>query len=175
MRGAAYNFAMSRLAILLALSGLLAALPTRADVYRCQQDGRTTYTDHPCAAGAEPAELPSVTTVAPAAHAKRLADQYDREAARAAGEQRRARIAEDERYQKQHAQDQAIRKALVEHRVIKGMTPADVRRVLHSPSRIENEGGVSERWIYEDGGEHRTVTFRNGVVSADTTRKPRRR
>jgi hypothetical protein len=175
MRSAAYNFAMPRLAALLAVSGLLASTSVRAEVYRCLQDGRTTYTDRPCAVGAEPVQLPPVVTVAPSDHVKSLAAQYDREASKDEAAHRRARAQAAERYEKQHALDQAIHKALVEHRVIKGMTPGDVRRVLHAPTRIENEGGVTERWIYEDGAQHRTVTFKDGLVSADSTRKPRRR
>ena len=174
MRKAAYNFAMPRLAILLTLSGLIACFGARAEVYRCQQDGRTVYTDHPCAANAEPAELPPVTTVAPAAHAKGLADQFDRETRKEAAATRRARAETAAQYEQQHARDQAIRKALVEHRVIKGMTPGDVRRVLHAPTRIENEGGVTERWIYDDGGQRRTVVFKDGLVAGDSTRKPHR-
>jgi hypothetical protein len=45
-------------------------------VYRCEVGGQVTYTDHACAAGTAPAELPALGTM-PAAKGADLAKQFD--------------------------------------------------------------------------------------------------
>jgi len=145
-----------------------------AEVYRCQQDGKLTYTDQPCHPGAEPASLPPLNRSQADRSAPSLAKQYDADAERQSDSQAKA----DRDWLKTHGddktQDDAIRKALIENRIVKGMTPDQVRRVLNNPTSIEDQGGPKERWTYQNGRERRTIAFKNGVVSSDTLRSPRK-
>lgn len=152
----------------------LLALPASAEVYRCEHAGKITYTDQPCAANAAPAELPRLNEIPAERGAVDLARQYDRDAAAQAKTQAGADVEWLKRHRDEAARDAAARKAVAENRVIKGMTPAEVERVLSRPDRIENQGQPNERWLYDNGRAHRSITFGNGVVSADRTRTTRR-
>lgn len=158
------------------LPGFLLSVCTVADaaVYRCEEHGAITYTDHPCRSDAEPAKLPALTTIPRAANAPDLARQYDDEARREA----EARAAADREWLRQHGEretrEREIRKAGIEHRVIKGMSRAQVRQALGAPTRIEDADGPAERWFYEDGGEHRTVRFKDGLMAAESRRQSRK-
>jgi hypothetical protein len=154
---------------------LLACGAAQAAVYRCTVDGRTVYSDQPCSAGAEPAQLPPLNSAAAGARAD-LAKQYDTETARENEARRKARAEALDQYADRKAQDEAIRKALMEDRVVKGMTREQVERVLNLPERVENQGGEKETWIYRvEGRKRRTIRFVNGVVVADSTGKGGRR
>ena len=81
---------------------------------------------------------------------------------------------------KQHATSQQretkVRAAIIDHRVIKGMTGDEVRRVLGEA----DEKSVSGSWLYHRDGKAITVNFDNDGVSAvssksDQPRKSRRR
>ncbi|GAC1622202.1 MAG: hypothetical protein NVS9B10_05880 [Nevskia sp.] len=163
---------MKGLTALLLLCGSIAG--AHAAVYRCEQGGKLTYTDQPCAAGAEPARLPAVTSVPPDRAAAALAKQYDADAKRNADTLAKSDRDWLKKRGRDKAQEDALRSALVEHRVIKGMTREQVRQVLNTPQGVEDEGGPKERWIYQNGRERRTIAFKGGVVSTDTTRSARK-
>ncbi len=150
------------------------ALPASAEIYRCVQNGRPVFTDQACAPGAAPAKLPAIIGVPAERNAPDLAKQYDADSARQAGTQAGADAEWLKARRENASREDAIRKATIENRVIKGMTPAQVQRVLNLPSRVENQGSTTERWVYETGGERRTITFKNGAVSADATRTSRK-
>ncbi|MBX6420108.1 MAG: DUF4124 domain-containing protein [Nevskia sp.] len=154
----------------------LFAASARAEIYRCEQNGQLTYTDRPCAHGAAPAQLPPINTVPaqPAPDASALARQYDRDTARETAARKKARAQAAEAYAVKKAQQEAVRQALIEGRVVKGMTPDQVRTVLNEPTRIENPGSARERWIYVNGRSRRTISFRDGVVAADSDGHARR-
>jgi hypothetical protein len=63
-------------------------------------------------------------------------------------------------YKKQQALDNAV----MERRVVSGMTESQVMQAKGSPSRINNNGG-SVQWVYDKGslGDD-YVYFQNGVV-----------
>lgn len=153
---------------------LLAVLPASAAVYRCEHEGKITYTDKPCASGAAPAQLPAVTSLPPDTNARALAKQYDADTAR----QNKSQASADTAWLKAHRQDRvqedAIRKALIEDRVVKGMTREQVQRVLNLPTHIDDQGGPKERWLYQNGRERRTIAFKNGLVSSDSARTSRK-
>ena len=162
-----------KLTVLLSLLFCVCSVANAA-VYRCAEKGAVIYTDHPCSPDTVPAELPALTTIPRAANAPDLARQYDDEARREAD----ARAAADRDWLRQHGeretQAREIRKAGIEHRVIKGMSPAQVRQAIGAPTRVENAGGPAERWFYEDGGEHRTVRVKDGLVAAESRRQSRK-
>ncbi len=138
----------------------------RAYVYRCTVNGRMVYTDIACAPNSAPAELPELTGVQAVPHGD-FARQYDDEARRRGIAVSRARAQEAAAYEKKTANDAAIHKALLEDRVVPGMTPAQVEQVLNLPNRIEDQGGAHERWLYRNGRDRRTVSFKDGVVTGD--------
>lgn len=138
----------------------------RAYVYRCTVNGHMVYTDVACAPSSAPADQPELTGVQAVPHGD-FASQYDDQARRRGIDVSRARAQEAAAYEKKTANDAAIQKALIEDRVVPGMTPAQVEQVLNLPSRIEDQGGPHERWIYRNGRDRRTVTFRDGVVVGD--------
>lgn len=70
-----------------------------------------------------------------------------------------------------------MRTALVHGDVIRGMTPAEVRRAWGAPTRESGETSKSAVWVYVNGRSRRSVSFTAGVVSAVrySERTPRRR
>lgn len=155
---------------------LLSAVPALAQpIYKCEEKGTITYTDQPCSPGARPAELPGVIVAAPPTRSQRdLARAYDERLAR----ERAARDRADAEWLKEHGnrrdREQRVRKAIIEHRVIKGMTMDEVRRALGEPDRVaagETYGTAKESWTYADGGKTRTVNFKDGQVISTSGRQ----
>lgn len=168
----AYNLLMKRSTIA-ALAALACAGNAQAEVYRCIANGRVVYTDVACGANAAPAMLPQLSTV-PAGPQADLVKQYDDEAKRRAADVRKAHVAEASEYAERKANAEAIRKGVVEGRVVPGMTPAQVERILNLPTQIVGQGGPQERWTYKNGREQRTVLFKDGVVASEKTRTSRK-
>lgn len=140
--------------------------PVLAEVYRCEADGKTVYTDQPCAAGAEPVALPPLGRV-PAGEASDLADAYDERMDR----RRESRKREDARWLQSHRarKEETARfdAAVREKRVLKGMGADHVRRALGSPDDIERAEG-RETWTYGTGSKRRrTLVFEDGRLTAD--------
>lgn len=143
-------------------------------VYKCEEKGVITYTDRPCSAESGALELRApIVTVAPTASERALAQAWDRRTAGVAT----ARDRDDAEWLKQHAQrrdrEARVEKAIVEHRVIKGMTTQEVRSAMGEPERIaggDSFGSAKESWTYRDGGSSRTVNFKDGEVISTTGR-----
>lgn len=141
----------------------------RADVYRCMVKGAPVYTDKPCEPGAQPHALPALGAVPPAERVKIPSGHDSRNAARA------ARDKSDAAWLKQHearkAQDARMNAAISEGRVLRDMTPDQVRRALGSPDDVERQSG-SEEWVYGTGRNRQTVFIENGRVTRISGRKP---
>ena len=163
----------------LSLGVVLAAgpQPRSQSVYKCQEKGAITYTDRPCAAGAEAATLPDLIVTAPPARAQlELARAHDARIARESSD----RVRGDAEWLKQHGQrrdrEARVRKAILGHEVIRNMTPDEVRQALGEPDHVDtgdSYGTAKETWTYLDGGSRRTVNFKDGKVTT-TARKDRR-
>jgi len=143
-------------------------------VYKCEENGTITYTDQPCATGARAAELPGLIVTAPPTRAEQdLARAHE---ARIAG-MRAARDRDDAEWLKQHAnrEDRAarVRAAIIAHKVIKGMTFAEVEQSLGEPQEVQggdSYGTDKTTWIYTEGGKRRTVNFKDGQVTSTSAR-----
>ena len=149
---------------LLLLPLVLASGTAPAAVYKCVKDGKTTYTDTPCEAKAAPVTLPPVHSV-PAGGSDDLARQFDTRIA----EGKKARDESDAAFVKQHAEktarDKAVRKAIIDHTVIEGMTPSEVQSAVGSADETLPDGS----WRYRREGSRLTVRFRDGQVSGVST------
>lgn len=155
----------------LGLLVLLVAGAAPAEVFRCERDGRVTFTDTPCAAGAQPLAIAAPSTIASSPGAD-LAGDYDERLSR----ERRARVDADTRWLERHAaaraDEQRIRSALAENRVVAGMTTAQVRQVWGEPDDVQvqiDQNASRERWVYRgDRGSargRRTLSFEDGRVA----------
>lgn len=151
------------------LLGLLAVLPVEAAVYRCEIGGSPVYTDRPCAAGVAPHAMPQISTV-PAAGDSDLAKDHDARIERG----RKARDKDDAAWLKAHEEtkDRAarMRAAIAEKKVLKDMTPDEVRRALGSPDEVERENG-REEWVYGSGKARQVVVIEDGRVVKIPARK----
>lgn len=154
---------------------LVALVAHAGEIYRCEHGGQLTYSDRPCAPAARPAPLPPLQTV-PAGPAQRgLADAWDRQTERARRARDRADSAWLKAYRDKKASEQAVRKGLIEERVVVGMTPDQVQQVLHQlPDRVSGDPGQPNRWVFYNGRARRTtVWFKRGRVSKIVYRGPR--
>jgi hypothetical protein len=149
-------------------------------IYKCHDGPSITYTDRPCHPDSAAAELPSLVVTAPPGRAEReLARAHQERIAREAAERDRR----DAEWVKQHNgrrdREERVRRAIVEGRVIKGMTMDEVRRALGEPDQVatgESYGTAKETWTYTRHGETRTVNFKNReVISSGSRRKGRGR
>jgi hypothetical protein len=155
----------------LSLLMLAGAAPAEADVFRCEHDGRLTFTDTPCDAQAQPIEVAEPLSIE-ATGGSDLAKSYDDRLAR----ERRERIRADSQWLDQHergkADEQRIRSALGEGRVVAGMSQSQVRQLWGEPSDVQlqiDQSASRERWVYRAarGGPAgtRTVNFTDGKVA----------
>lgn len=164
-----------------AASWLLAAVLASATpvvdaaVYQCSSGGHTRFTDQPCAKDAPEASLRALGSVPAAPAHDDLARGYDERTARDRETRDQASaewIAEHDRRQQR---SDAVRRGLVEGRVVPGMTPAQVESVLGVPARRVEADGVPRRWTFINGRTRHTVDFSEGVVKRSSTRTRRRR
>jgi hypothetical protein len=147
-----------------AITAGVLSLTSEAAVYRCEQGGRTVYTDTPCAAGSEPIAERQPTSIAAdgdadlaAAHDERRERELD---LRSTADAQWLRLHEDRR-----AEAARVRQGLVEGRVVAGMSAADVRHVRGAPDSIEPGAGAGgERWVYRRDRKREVVQFENGRV-----------
>ena len=97
---------VSRAAVLAGLAlGLAASLPAQAQVYRCSENGQTTYSDHPCGTRAKP--VPMIDNTPSAADQKAARERASAEAAEVQQMEtarRKAQAAEDARQAQMAAQ-----------------------------------------------------------------------
>lgn len=149
---------------LLWLTVLLVPVAATAEVYRCEQDGRVTYTDRPCAADARPADLPPLNVTAPGKSAD-LAGEYDRRLK----DGKSRRDAADAKFVKQQGEkqvrDRQIRQAIIDRRAVRGMTAGELDSALGAPDQRSGENG-NERWTYDENDHRLTVTLREGRVTS---------
>ena len=151
---------------LLVLTPALCAAQT---VYKCEESGKITYTDRPCSASARATEMPQLVVAAPPSASQRaLAKAHDERLA--AGESERDR--NDAVWLKEHARardrEERVHKAIVEHRVIKGMTATEVNQSLGEPDQVtssESFGSDKETWTYVIDGQTRTINFKDKQVT----------
>ncbi len=138
--------------------------PAHAEVYKCVANGKTSYTDQPCDAAAEPARLPPLNTIQ-RNEADDFANTYDERLSR----EKKARDKADADFLSQHAagsaREKAVRTAIIAHRVIAGMTPSEVESALGSADEKLPDGS----WRYRRDGQRITVGFRDGRVSGLST------
>lgn len=164
----------------MAVLSLLLSVPAGAQpVYRCEEGGAITYTDQPCAPGAAARQLPAVIVVTPPPASQRaLAREHDARLARDRAERDRA----DAEWLKQHGnrrdREARVRKAILAHKVIRGMTMDEVRQALGEPDDVsggETFGSDKESWTYTDSGGTRTVNFKNREVTTTSLRRKKGR
>jgi hypothetical protein len=162
--------ALRRPFLLLSVIAMLPTMARAAEVFRCEHDGKPTYTDTPCDADAQPISVAEPQTIQ-AGGGTDLAKVYDERLAR----ERRERVQADTRWLQQHdaarADELRVRNALVEGRVVSGMTQQQVRQLWGEPSDVQlqiDQNTSRERWVYQaqrGGLGRRTVSFENGRVA----------
>ncbi len=164
--------------VVFALLALLLSGPAGAKpVYKCEEKGHITYTDQPCSREAQAAQMPGLIVAAPPTKSQReLARSWDERIASDRSERDRA----DAEWLKQHGRrkdrEARVRQAILGHKVIKSMTFDEVKQALGEPDHVDtgdSYGTEKATWTYLDGGQRRTVNFKNGEVTS-TTRKGRR-
>jgi len=151
----------------------LALLPfgASAELFRCQKDGTTVFSDKPCAADAQ-AYTPKPIQVIPSIKTKDLAKQYDERTAKAVKERDKANEAWNKEYQAKKEQEEKIRDARIEGKAVAGMSQQQVRDILGAPqvtSHNENRGVVREGWTYKNpDGSRSIVYFKDGIVTGSS-------
>ena len=164
----------------LMLSQLLQPVSAGAKpVYKCEEGGQITFTDQPCASGAQAAELPAlIVTTPPTRSEQDLARAHQQRLDRARAERER----DDAQWLKEHGnrkdREARVRKAILEHRVIKGMTFGEVEQALGEPQEIQggdSYGTAKTTWVYADGRARRSVNFKDGQVTSTTARGRRQK
>lgn len=152
-----------------------------AEVYRCEREGRTVYTDRPCSKGAKPAELPEINFVTTPGASKSnaaLAKEWDERTQR----DKQARARADAAWIKEHDEKQSaadrVRAGLMRRKVVKGMSPDQVREILGEPdATVLQEGRENITvWSYKpkDGPQY-TISFRGGEVNSVSSRKGKKK
>ena len=143
---------------------LLLSAAAQAEVYKCVADGKTTYADRPCDAAALPAVLPPLNTIQ-----RKSGDDLAKRHDERLSKDKKARDVADAEFVKQRAaqieRDQIMRKAIIDHRVIKGMTPSEVESALGAADEKLPDGG----WRYRRDGQRVSIGFKEGEVSSVST------
>lgn len=152
------------------LAILLLSGTAQAEVYKCVTAGKTTYTDKPCAPHAPPAALPPVTAIQ-SSESDDLARRHDERLLQG----KKARDEADARFVKSHAEKteraHRVRDAIIDHEVIKGMTPSEVDSALGPADEVLPDG--TRR--YRQNGQRTTVRFEDGAVSHISITQERRK
>lgn len=159
----------------LAMTLMLVLLPfgASAEMFRCQKDGATVFSDKPCASDAE-AYTPKPIQVVPSVKVPDTAKQSEQRAAKDSKARDEENKAWNEEHQARKKQEESIRNARIDNKVIAGMNQQQVRDMLGDPqvtSHNENLGVVREGWTYKNPDGSRTVVyFKNGIVSSTSSR-----
>jgi hypothetical protein len=160
---------MTRLPIVLALSLTLLPPCVVAEVYRCQKDGSTVFSDKPCEADAQAYQPKQSIVVVPRDKTPDLAKQYDERTVKETQERDTANDAWNKDYEVRKKKEASFRDAGIKRQAVEGMSQQQVRDLLGNPqitSRNENLGVVREGWTYRNrDGSRSVVYFKNGVVS----------
>ncbi|HEX7381605.1 MAG TPA: DUF4124 domain-containing protein [Nevskiaceae bacterium] len=160
---------------LLAAAVAVATPAADAAVYQCTAGGQTRFTDQPCLKDAPEATLPILGSVPAAPAGDDLARRYDERTARDRKTRDQASAEWIAEHERRRQQSDAVRRGLVEGRVVPGMTPAQVESVLGVPARRVEANGVPRSWTFINGRTRHTVDFAGGVVKRSVTRTRRRR
>ena len=158
---------LQAIALFFTLSAL--AVPSQAQVFRCEQDGNTVFSDQPCGDDAESVELRD----------NRIGGSFDQnlpaQEAPDPGEQAEESEPEEEAGTCRFINSTDLRRYLVREQVVRGMTREHVRRAFGNPP--ETYTSPQEVWIYQTryyGAlyELTYVYFRDGCVERVEYRKP---
>jgi|TARA_Y100001001_G_scaffold129334_1_gene128415 hypothetical protein len=155
------------MALMLTLSVL--AAPAQAQVFRCEQDGNTVFSDQPCGEDAESVELRD----------NRIGGSFDQNlpAPEPPDSEEQAEESEPEEQAGtcRFINSTDLRRYLVREQVVRGMTREHVRRAFGNPPETYTK--PQEVWIYQTryyGAlyELTYVYFRDGCVERVEYRKP---
>ncbi len=155
------------MALMLTLSVL--AVPAQAQVFRCEQDGNTVFSDQPCGEDAESVELRDNRIGGSFNQNLPAQEPPDPE------EQEEESEPEEEAGTCRFINSTDLRRYLVREQVVQGMTREHVRRAFGNPP--ETYTSPQEVWIYQTryyGAlyELTYVYFRDGCVERVEYRKP---
>ena len=176
LSAAAYNPAMTtepvkRIgghAIAAGLALLMIASAAQADVYQCQKDGVTVFSDKPCAADAQTYHPAHPVQVIPHVDAPDLAKQYDDKVQQGRKARDQAYAQSNSEYQAQKDEDERLHSAMVQGKVVVGMSAAQVRTLMGTPlgtRRQARKGSVTEVWTYQQkDGSRLAVSLKDGKV-----------
>jgi hypothetical protein len=147
------------------------------EIYRCQVDGATVFSDKPCGAAAERIDVPP-PMIMPAGPKVDLLGEAERRDQRAAERKAKADAEWNAEYEARKAHEEKIRAARIADAIVTGMTPDEVRRLRGDPVTVAtSQGGKSQRmtWSYLlDDGSRLHVKFTDGVVSSTSLRQEKK-
>lgn len=158
---------LQAIALFFTLSAL--AVPAQAQVFRCEKDGNTVFSDQPCGEDAESIELRD----------NRIGGSFNQnlpaQEAPDPGEQAEESEPEEEGGTCRFINSTDLRRYLVREQVVWGMSREHVRRAFGNPP--ETYTSPQEVWIYQTryyGAlyELTYVYFRDGCVERVEYRKP---
>lgn len=180
---------MKKTAVILAAIAAI-ALPAQAQVFKCQEGGKTVFSDRPCHANAAPLPVtpavghdPSTRYRMEAERDRVRAEAYQKELAEKRAEFARQR-AEDSRRNAQVHADQRAQQARTEMEELRlrcgtssraevrvGMTMQFVQdcTLARAPVRTNvtrTARGEDIQWVLPDGGLYRYIYYSDGVVTA---------
>ncbi|WP_169577719.1 DUF4124 domain-containing protein [Sinimarinibacterium sp. CAU 1509] len=149
------------------------------EVYRCQVDGATVFSDKPCGDSAERIDVPPPMILPPPSGPKvDLLGEAERRDQRAAERKAKADAEWTADYQARKEQEEKLRAARIADEIVTGMTPEDVRRMRGDPITVAtSQSGKSQRmtWSYLlDDGSRLHVKFTDGVVSSTSLRQEKK-
>lgn len=126
-------------------------------VYKCTLEGRTVFTDRPCFSDEPPIDLPPVNHEAavPAPSGKELAKRYDQRISKGKAARDKADAAFVKQQQDASKRADTNRAAILDHRVLKGMTASEVKSALGEPDSIDASG----TWLFHGDGKRTTIQF----------------
>jgi len=143
---------------------IVVSVSAHAEIYRCVSGGHARYTDRPCDASSVPAQLPQLNTIRRNL-GDNLVDSHDERLQR----EKSARDKADAVFLSKHAahvdREKAVRRAIINHQVINGMTPSEVESALGPVDEKLPQGG----WRYRHDGQRTTILFKSGRVSNVST------
>ncbi len=149
------------------------------EIYRCQVDGATVFSDKPCGVSAERIDVPSPMLVPPPTGPKLdLLGEAERRDQRAAERKAKADAEWTAEYEARKTHEEKIRAARIADEIVTGMTSEEVRRLRGDPVTVAtSQNGKSQRmtWSYLlDDGSRLHVKFTDGVVSSTSLRQEKK-
>lgn len=156
---------------------LLLAVPAMAQVYRCPQGKTTVFSDKPCDDKAEPYQAQRPVVIVPHEKAPDLAQQYDERLAREKKARDEENASWNRDYKARKAEEERLRKARLQRKVVQGMKADEVRRLMGEPveiSRDEDQKSTRETWTYLTDRNKTQIYFKDGVVTRTYHKKSRK-